>query len=719
MILILIAVLIAAISICTGQMIWPVDGPVSQEFGVIGVDGLSHDGIDIGAPCDTDVIAAASGTVEDIRNDFVGTYSGTDVKLKSGNYVVIKDDSGKIWEKYLHLQTGSVMVAKGDHVSQGDLIGAVGNTGYSTGCHLHFGVITGSRYGTPVDPEIYLDSPSTPNKVQLLLHMMCGCKGGADLPGVKVTGQDASGVPFDVTTDVNGDASIEGSPGKWHFEASKEGYVPSSWDKEVTKSDTNYPYLLNDNTAWKSKVDTAGPLSDQELASIVMAVFPTGDVPDKPGESIRATAYAVAWAESNGHPTVWGDRNVGDSLGLWQINLCWNPDYKGHELELFDPEYNAEAALAISNGGTNWIAWSTWKKGTYTKYLDDAQAAFDKLGEGCGSLTSCEGECVDTQTDPSNCGSCGKVCASGKTCVNGACKKMPGLCIQGHCYDISNGPKPLEDWEIILKDGAGAEIASTTTNVDGSYSFCGLKKGDYEVSEVLKEGWISFATDSVPVTLPWPDTDTVMIDFLNEPCQAGLKSCNGECVDLTSDTGNCGACGNACADGQSCCDGTCIDTQSNAQNCGDCGNACRAGHSCVSSNCETCDDGIQNGDETDVDCGGSCPACPTDECVADNCDNGHVDHCDDSCGGPFGTGHCFTTTEGFGVCLANYYCGSGSTCTSSADCGDGVCVTGDCCGYNECRPASDFCSAYEAPMNAEMPTTLDGSTGAWSYLVCV
>jgi hypothetical protein len=221
-------------------------------------------------------------------------------------------------------------------------------------------------------------------------------------------------------------------------------------------------------------------------------------------------------------------------------------------------------------------------------------------------------------------------------------------------------------------------------------------------------------------------------------CEEGLTSCQATCVDTLTDPNNCGSCKNTCDDGDACtidtCEGggcvytpiVCDDNDACTEDAcvgnGECENTpmvCGDGETCIDGVCEaypTCDDGIQNGDETDVDCGGSvCPACPTDQCVADNCDNSNVNLCDASCGGPFGDGHCFTTTEGSGACLADYYCGSGPTCTSSADCPDGVCITGDCCGYNECRPVSDFCSTDRVSMvmSAEMSTTPhDGPTGA-------
>jgi len=216
---------------------------------------------------------------------------------------------------------------------------------------------------------------TTLKDVQLSLFIECGCRGGAPLADVRVIGQDGSETPFDAITDANGYASIEGSPGNWQFTASKIGFVPSSWTMSVTERDTEYRALFNDNTAWKDKVDSTGKLSNEELASLVIANFPEGDVPSNPGESIRATAYAVAKAESErGNPTAWGDRFLlGDSLGLWQINLCYHPEYKGHEADLFKPEYNAKAAFDISNGGTQWTPWSTWINGAYRRYLEEGQ----------------------------------------------------------------------------------------------------------------------------------------------------------------------------------------------------------------------------------------------------------------------------------------------------------------------------------------------------------
>jgi murein DD-endopeptidase MepM/ murein hydrolase activator NlpD len=116
--------------------IWPVSGPITSGFGPRW--GGFHEGIDIGAPCGTPIRAAASGTVI-----YAGWMDGY------GNIVVI-DHGGGIATAYAHQ---SAIYVSGGSVSQGHVIGAVGSTGHSTGCHLHFEVRVN---GTPVDPLGYL-----------------------------------------------------------------------------------------------------------------------------------------------------------------------------------------------------------------------------------------------------------------------------------------------------------------------------------------------------------------------------------------------------------------------------------------------------------------------------------------------------------------------------------------------------------------------------------
>jgi len=118
-------------------LIWPVSGPVTSPFGYRW--GRLHAGIDIGVPYGTPIHAAASGTV--VLAGWTGGY---------GNYTCI-DHGGGLATCYGH--QSSYAVSGGAQVSQGQVIGYVGNTGHSFGAHLHFEVRIN---GNPVDPLGYL-----------------------------------------------------------------------------------------------------------------------------------------------------------------------------------------------------------------------------------------------------------------------------------------------------------------------------------------------------------------------------------------------------------------------------------------------------------------------------------------------------------------------------------------------------------------------------------
>ena len=118
-------------------LIWPVSGPVTSPFGIRW--GRLHAGIDIAAPSGTPIHAAAAGTV--VLASWTGGY---------GNYTCI-DHGGGLATCYGH--QSAYAVSSGAHVSQGQVIGYVGNTGHSFGSHLHFEVRIN---GNPVDPLGYL-----------------------------------------------------------------------------------------------------------------------------------------------------------------------------------------------------------------------------------------------------------------------------------------------------------------------------------------------------------------------------------------------------------------------------------------------------------------------------------------------------------------------------------------------------------------------------------
>ena len=98
-----------------------------------------HEGLDIGASIGTPILAPADGTI---------TFSGK--KAGFGNFVQIDHGYG-IESVYAH--NSSNHVRKGDIVNRGQLIAKVGNTGNSTGPHLHYEIRVN---GTPVDPFYYI-----------------------------------------------------------------------------------------------------------------------------------------------------------------------------------------------------------------------------------------------------------------------------------------------------------------------------------------------------------------------------------------------------------------------------------------------------------------------------------------------------------------------------------------------------------------------------------
>lgn len=126
----------------TGAFILPVDGArVSSEFGAMRfINGATtpsrHGGIDYAITCGTPVIASNSGLVQ--YADFLDL---------TGNTVYIEHGLG-LKTVYYHML--DLTIEAGEMVEKGQLIGHVGTTGYSTGCHLHFQAMIKNQ---PINPD--------------------------------------------------------------------------------------------------------------------------------------------------------------------------------------------------------------------------------------------------------------------------------------------------------------------------------------------------------------------------------------------------------------------------------------------------------------------------------------------------------------------------------------------------------------------------------------
>ena len=131
-----------------GDWIWPVPGRsyISCYFGWDYELGRWHKGVDVGdAGIYGDYIRASkAGTVIVAESSYIPGYS-------YGMYVVV-DHGGGYTSTYAHMSAVNVYV--GQEVAQGDVLGCVGNTGYSTGPHLHFEI---RLNGEPQDPFGYVE----------------------------------------------------------------------------------------------------------------------------------------------------------------------------------------------------------------------------------------------------------------------------------------------------------------------------------------------------------------------------------------------------------------------------------------------------------------------------------------------------------------------------------------------------------------------------------
>ena len=136
------------VRMASAPTLWPVQGHITGAFGSridpFTGEGAIHRGIDISAPYGTPVIAPAGGEV--VYADFMSGY-GRMVVINHGNSILTR---------YGHMSAFAVTV--GMSVSRGDIIGYVGQSGRSTGPHLHYEVWL---HNNPVSPNKFLRMPTT------------------------------------------------------------------------------------------------------------------------------------------------------------------------------------------------------------------------------------------------------------------------------------------------------------------------------------------------------------------------------------------------------------------------------------------------------------------------------------------------------------------------------------------------------------------------------
>jgi hypothetical protein len=154
------------------KFIMPTEGKITSHYGKDVLQGKvrNHYGVDIAKSGTVYIHAVADGIVSK-------SYSSTSY----GEVIFIQHKiDGQKWESvYAHMRTGSRKFSVGDKVKQGAVIGRMGNTGYSTGQHLHFELHKGIwNYGktNSVNPLDYIGKELNPHisGIQVLGHIKIG-----------------------------------------------------------------------------------------------------------------------------------------------------------------------------------------------------------------------------------------------------------------------------------------------------------------------------------------------------------------------------------------------------------------------------------------------------------------------------------------------------------------------------------------------------------------
>jgi hypothetical protein len=200
------------------RFIIPSKGQVSSHFGMrkhpVTGENKMHKGLDIAAPTGTPVQSTKSGKVVETGYDADG----------AGNYVVV-DHGGGVKSKYFHLD--EINVKEGQDLKAGQQLGTVGNTGMSTGPHLHFEVHVN---GQAVDPEPLLKGEAPVAPPPESGYSMSGDSSSSSIGGGSRSSLGLPGGSSGGSSGGGGVSSSGGSIGSPGFSGSLSGVSAGSLD---------------------------------------------------------------------------------------------------------------------------------------------------------------------------------------------------------------------------------------------------------------------------------------------------------------------------------------------------------------------------------------------------------------------------------------------------------------------------------------------------------
>ncbi len=265
-------------------------------------------------------------------------------------------------------------------------------------------------------------------------------------------------------------------------------------------------------------------------------------------------------------------------------------------------------------------------------------------GKSCaGAESICNNECIDTQTDPNNCGACAIACKPGEVCNAGACALSCGTGSTqcgASCFDTKVDPKNCGACGTVCNAGQVCVGGSCSAQCPAQQTLC-LADG----------GAVSCVTTTTDATNCGGCGSTCDVGKVcsggkcGDTCGVGEQFCKTDggapyCAAVQNDNSNCGACGTVCGNGQVCSNGKCqgncglnetlcsgqdggaaycAKTGSDQANCGQCGKVCNGqnGEICSKGTCQ-------------LQCGLGLTACGK-ECVDLKSNRDHCNSCNTVC----------------------------------------------------------------------------------------